>query len=282
MISRHSPVKYYAPILVVGGLVLLAIGGWMARGQIRDAWTALNRPRVPEATPFQPVVTSTAPTPAAPTPPTKAPTKLAPTKTAATSTSPTPTPALKAEVNLKVPFLLQAPKQNWVQPYEDACEEASLIMVDAYYDGRTSNFGPDEGIRVIDEVVAFENETYGYNKDTTAAEVANTAKVFYGRNATIMDATESNIKKMLNQGYPVIAPAHGKALLNPNFRNGGPEYHMLVIKGYNKDGSWITNDPGTRNGPDYVYPKQRLLDAIHDFDPDDMRDGRKVIIVVTP
>lgn len=263
--------------LVVGVvLVLLLAAGWMARGSIRQVWADLNRPSVPEATPFQPVATSTATAPTSTTP-TKTPTKPEPTKPA-----PTPTPTLKAEVNLKVPFLLQAPKQNWVQPYEDACEEASLIMVDAYYDGRTSNFGPDEGIRVIDEVVAFEDETYGYNKDTTADDVANTAKVHYGRNAKVMEATEENIKNALNQGYPVIVPAHGKALLNPNFRNGGPEYHMLVIKGYNKDGSWITNDPGTRNGPDYVYPKQRLLDAIHDFNKDDMKKGRKVVIVVTP
>jgi hypothetical protein len=271
---RASKKTHYAALTLVG--VAFVLGGFVYafRGQLRDGWTALTRPRVPEATPFQPAVTSTPSTAVASTTPIR---KPAPTTTPTTSAS-----SLKAEVNLKVPFLLQAPKQNWVQPYEDACEEASLIMVDAYYDGRTTNYGPDEGIRAIDEVVAFENETYGYNKDTTAAEVANTAKSFFGRNAVVLEATEASIKKALNEGHPVIVPVYGKALLNPNFRDGGPEYHMLVIKGYNKDGSWITNDPGTRNGSDYVYPKQRLLDAIHDFDPDDVRDGRKVMIIVYP
>ena len=102
------------------------------------------------------------------------------------------------------------------------------------------------------------------------------------RRALVREATESSIKSALTNGYPVIVPAYGKALLNPNFRNGGPEYHMLVIKGWTKDGKWITNDPGTRRGPDYIYGKQLLLDAIHDFNAEDMTLGRKVMIVLLP
>ena len=239
------------------------------RGNLRDLANDFTKPTLPDAISYVP-----------------------PTSTAqATSTKPATKPASKpavdtkpvspAEINLSVPFLLQAPKQNWVQPFEDACEEASLIMVDAYYDGRKTNFGPDEGVEVILDVVAYEDETYGHSKDTTSNEVKLTAQNFYKHpNVEIVEATEANIKAALANGNPVIAPAYGKALLNPNFKNGGPEYHMLVIKGYTKDGQWITNDPGTRNGRDYLYPKQRLLDAIHDFNPEDMKLGRKVIIVI--
>ncbi len=275
---RQRRVKNYAPLIALAGVVIVLLGaGWLARGAIRDFWYSATRPSVPVAMPYQPAPTSTSEQKPA-TPTTTKPNQPTPPK----PTPPVPAPVTQASVNLAVPFLLQAPKQNWVQPYEDACEEASLIMVDAYYDGRATRFGPDEGIEVIDKLIAFEDETYGYNKDTTSDDVANTAKVYFGRKATVMEATEANIKKALNEGHPVIAPAYGKALGNPNFRNGGPEYHMLVIKGYTKDGSWITNDPGTRNGPDYIYKKQVLLDAIHDFDPRDMRSGRKVVIVVTP
>ncbi len=278
MSYRQKRIKNYKPLLALAGVVVVLLGaGWLARGVIRDIWYDVTRPSVPEAVPYKPSVP-------APTKPTT--TKSAPAPTPIPTPTPTPTPAptqtTKLSVNLAVPFLLQAPNQNWVQPYEDACEEASLVMVDAYYDGRTKTFAADEGLVALDAVIAFEDETYGYNKDTTSADVANTAKAFFGRKATVIDATEASIKNMLNQGYPVIVPAYGKALKNPNFKNGGPEYHMLVIKGYNKDGSWITNDPGTRNGPDYVYGKQLLLDAIHDFDPRDMQAGRKVMIVVTP
>ncbi|MCK9361550.1 C39 family peptidase [Patescibacteria group bacterium] len=277
MYYRQKRVKNYVPLLALAGAVIVLVGaGWLARGAIREFWYDVTRPALPPAVEYVP-----------PTPTTTAATSTAavptPTPTKPSPKPPTPAPTIQAEVNLAVPWLLQAPKQNWVQPFEDACEEASLLMVDAYYDGRGRGWTADEGIEDILDVVAFEDETYGYNKDTTAADVANTAKVKFGyKNTVVMDATEANIKKMLNEKRPVIIPAYGKALNNPNFRNGGPEYHMLVIKGYNKDGSWITNDPGTRRGADYVYPKQLLLDAIHDFDPRDMRTGRKVMIVVIP
>lgn len=261
--------RLFACVVLV---LVLGLAAWFGRGYLRATWRDLTRPPVPEAVGYHPVaapvsVTSTRPVPTNP----------------ATTTAPTPKPELKAAVNLAVPFLLQAPKQNWEQPYGDACEEASLIMVDAYYRGRTSDYDPDEGIAAIDGIVAFEDRTYGYNKDTTSEDVAQSAREYFGYpNVRVTEATESGIKEALNLGYPVIVPAHGKALKNPNFRNGGPEYHMLVIKGYTRDGSWITNDPGTRHGKDYVYAKQLLLDAIHDFDAEDMRQGRKLMIVIRP
>lgn len=274
MLLRQKRIKNYRPLLALAGVVVVLLGtGWFARGAIRDVWYNVTRPSVPEAVAYSPVATS---------PSEQKPSAPAPVKPTSTKPAPAPVPVAKISVNLAVPFLLQAPNQNWVQPYEDACEEASLVMVDAYYDGRTKTFGADEALKALDALFVFEDETYGYNKDTTSADVANTAKVYFHRQSSIVEATEANIKKALNEGHPVIAPAHGKELGNPNFRNGGPEYHMLVIKGYTKDGSWITNDPGTRNGPDYVYGKQVLLNAIHDFDPRDMRTGRKVVIIVTP
>lgn len=268
--------------LAVFAVVLVALGAWFGRGYIRDVYKELSKPALPPAQEFQPAVT-----------PTSTPEELSSTSTATTTTQ-APAPILPAtpsaasvtpaEINLDVPFLLQAPKQNWVEPFENACEEASLIMVDAYYNGRRADFGPDEGIKVILDLVAYEDATYGYNKDTTAADVVNTAKNYFGRpNVLLQEATEENIKAALAKGFPVIVPAYGKALLNPNFRNGGPDYHMLVIKGYLKDGRWITNDPGTRNGPDYIYPKQRLLDAIHEFqEGQPMQEGAKTMIVIHP
>ncbi len=158
-----------------------------------------------------------------------------------------------------------------------------MIMVNAYYDHRKTDFGADEGTKAILDVVAFEDKAYGYNKDTTTQDVVHTLFNYFKRpHAVIQPSTEDAIKTALRAGYPVIVPAYGKALQNPNFRNGGPEYHMLVIKGFLKDGRWITNDPGTRNGKDYLYPKQRLLDAIHDFTESGVQNGAKEIIVIKP
>lgn len=266
-----------AAIYILFGVTLIAgTAGMMVtmRGMIRELAYSINKPAVPEAVAYIPSVQEQSSGTVA---------VKVPANTDLQGSKVTQDTNLPAEINLAVPFLLQAPKQNWVQPFEDACEEASLLMVDAFYDGKQSNFTPDEGIETIREVAAYEDKTYGYNKDTNVDEVKKTAMNFFGyKNVEVLEATEKNIKLSLAAGYPVIAPAYGKALKNPNFRNGGPEYHMLVIKGYKKDGQWITNDPGTRRGENYVYPKQRLLDAIHDFNAQDMTLGRKVIIVIKP
>jgi hypothetical protein len=265
-------------LYTAGAIILVVIAGglWFGRGVLRDTYAQATKPSVPAAVPFKPLATTT--TPVVPTKPVAEPTEEVIKPANSTSTV-----AFAKEVNLAVPFMLQAPKQNWVDPFEDACEEASLLMVDGYYKGHASTWNADDAVKAILDVVAYEDKTYGYNKDTTANDVAHTAIGYFGYpKAQVIDATDFNIKNMLNKGYPVIIPADGKALKNPNFKNGGPEYHMLVIKGYKSDGSWITNDPGTRNGPDYVYPHDRLLDAIHDFKHGDMEHGAKIMVVILP
>lgn len=265
---RHH-VKSHASYYAAGAIALVVIAGglWFMRGFIRDSFAEASKPSVPLAVAYKP--------PATPTP------SNVPVIPVANAVS-TSTEFAK-ELNLEVPFLLQAPKQNWVAPFEDACEEASLLMVNAYYKERGHGWTADEGEKDILEVVAYEDTTYGYNKDTTANDVAHTATGHFGfAKAQVIEANEFNIKNMLNMGYPIIIPADGKLLKNPNFRNGGPEYHMLVIKGYNADGSWVTNDPGTRKGADYVYPHDRLLNAIHDFNADGMELGAKVMVVILP
>lgn len=239
------------------------LGAWLSRSAIRELWFDFTRPSVPAAVAYKPAPTSTG----------------AIAKPVIEQQNPLP-----ESVNLAVPFMLQAPLQNWVQPYEDACEEASALMLDGFYDGRIKNFEPNEALGMIDKLVAWEDKTFGYNQHTDVDDVVTILKKYFGhKNVVIRDfKTADDLKKVLANGFPVIVPAHGKSLQNPNFKNGGPEYHMLVVKGYTKDGSWITNDPGTRRGADYVYPRQILMDAVHDYDPRDMKLGRKVMIVVIP
>lgn len=254
--------------------VILAASAYLLRGQLRESWASLARPDVPAAVGYQPTAAPSIPT----------------TGTAQAAPAPQPKPTIKPgnglpkEVNLDVPFMLQAPKQNWVQPFEDACEEASAFMLDAFFDGRSQDFGADEAERLILDLAAFEDREYDHNKDTTSEEVKHTLEEYFGYPRVIIKpiASADDIRRELAAGRPVIVPAYGKALLNPNFRNGGPVYHMLVIKGYRTDGSWITNDPGTRRGKDYVYPEKRLMDAIHDFNGGDVANGKKVMIIVTP
>ena len=70
-------------------------------------------------------------------------------------------------------------------------------------------------------------------------------------------------------------------LKNPYYTQPGPERHKVVIIGYDPDNKeFITNDPGTRRGADYVYDGALLWDAIHDWNGGDVPQGAKVMIVV--
>jgi hypothetical protein len=80
-----------------------------------------------------------------------------------------------------------------------------------------------------------------------------------------------------------LTPANGKALDNPQFTNGGPDRHMLVIIGYDKkNGEFITNDPGTRLGRGYKYKDSTLYNAIRDYETGHKKDieGMKKTVIV--
>ena len=95
----------------------------------------------------------------------------------------------------------------------------------------------------------------------------------------IENPTVEQIKKSIAAGNPVLVVADGKVLPNPHFRNGGPVYHALIIKGYTET-EFITNDPGTQFGKNFKYKYQDLLNAIHDWNNGDVKNGRRVVLVV--
>lgn len=189
---------------------------------------------------------------------------------------------LPPEINIAVPFIVQAPYANWDHLHDEACEEAALIMLDAWARGQTE-MNKEEAELAIQNLVKWEKETFGYFEDTTAEESVRILKEYFGLSGArvIYGISIEDIKEELAAGRPVVVPAAGKLLANPYFRGGGPIYHMLVIKGYTKDDRFITNDPGTRRGADFTYSFSRLFEAIHDWVPGgDILDGRKVMIVI--
>jgi hypothetical protein len=277
------------------GLAVLGGSAFAFRIVIKDAIVKLTRPQLPPAQPYiQPIVeaTDTAPVPSAepaktetvetPAPkPAAAPTPT-PTPTPAPTPAPTPSPTPKPSgVNLAVPFTSQAPYANWELPYQEACEEASLIMADAYIRG-VSTLPPEEADRLIKAVVEWQTKRFGYYEDTTAGEVAVIAREFYGLAGTQVMPLESieDVKKEVAKGNAVLIPAAGRLLKNPYFRGQGPLYHMIVVKGYTTDGQIITNDPGTRRGADFLYDPATLWNAIHDWNGGKVEEGAKVMVVV--
>lgn len=193
--------------------------------------------------------------------------------------------ALPAMVYLDVPFSPQAPLGNWFPPFQDACEETSVLMSIAWVRGKAAIL-PADAEREILEQIAYENYYFGYHRDTALRETLKLLTRHYGYPHARLryDITLDDIKRELAQGNVVIVPASGTVLNNPSYVNP-PLYHMLVVRGYDDIAQeFIVNDPGTKFGAGYRYPYATLWTAIHDWtgSPASVRTGRKGMIVVSP
>lgn len=184
-------------------------------------------------------------------------------------------------VLIKVPFTPQAPFAQWDQFHEESCEETALIMVKYFLDGKTLDANTAEN--EIQKMIKFEITKYGDYVDSNAQQIVTMAHDFYGINnmKVIYDFKKEDLKKYLARGKPIIIPAAGQLLGNPNFKYPGPPYHAVVLIGYDGD-IIITNDSGTRKGAGYRYNINTLYNAIHDFpgNRDKITEGRKAMIIV--
>lgn len=191
---------------------------------------------------------------------------------------------LPEKVLIEVPFTTQAPLGDWSEPFADACEEASILM--AYSWAKKIPLDAAYAKREILAQVNFENANFGYNRDTAIEE---TAKILllhykYPNVEVVYDISIGDIKRELARGNIVIVPAAGKLLNNPKFITS-PNYHMLVVRGYDDArGKFITNEPGTLAGDGYLYGYDTLENAIHDWPGpnEDILRGPKGMIVVSP
>ncbi len=180
---------------------------------------------------------------------------------------------------LDVPFIVQSPLGVWDALHEDSCEEATLLMYN-YFRNNLQSSTPENYDAEIKELDSYEANN-GYDPSITLEQLAALAQTRFDNLTSPRiesDITVQQIKNELIKGNPVIIPAYGKALNNPNFKNGGPNYHMLLIIGYNSDG-FITNDPGTKNGKDYLYPFDTIINGDHNWNSQNMLDGKKEYLV---
>ena len=204
-----------------------------------------------------------------------------------TNTPPAQTPpetGLPKNLNWPVPFTPQAPTANWDELHNEACEEASSIMAYAYYSGmKDVNLKPEFVEDELAKITEWEKQTFGYYLDIDAEETARLLREFYGLKATVLRGyTEDQLKTELSQNHLVLLLANGRLLGNPNFRQPGPPYHMLVLRGYNGD-TFITNDPGTRKGLNYAYSFSTLYNAGGDWSHtiNAVDTGKKTVVIVS-
>ncbi|EKD79550.1 MAG: hypothetical protein ACD_41C00038G0002 [uncultured bacterium] len=253
-------------LAVVSGVVL-----WQNRVQIKE-WVEVRRtPEVPVAVTYEETESQ---------------------KTQKESENPEKKDAVEAiqelpieipdEYNLAIPFTSQAPFANWDVVHEETCEEASILMAARFLQDRSIGDASAADAAML-EIVSIEENDFGYGVSITAEQTAEVLEYIYEdlTAEVVYDFTWDDVKQAIAQGYPVIAPAAGRELGNPNFTAPGPLYHMLVIKGYTP-GYVITNDPGTRKGADYTYGYDTLYNAIHDWNDGAVTSGQKAIIIVKP
>ncbi len=270
--------RKYILHLTLFGLILLGWAGFANRQTLRDAYVRSQQEPVPEAITAEQFKETAISVPKVTV--TKV-TTINENKAAPAETPPTiSVPKVTVTMNLKVPFIPQAPFKVWDAIHQDACEEASILMVQAYVHGETS-LTLAEMERRIQGVVEYQNKHYGEFKDSDAARTAEIMTKHLGMKGVrvLPLSSADDIKRELRAGRPIILPAAGKELHNPNVRNGGPIYHMLVIKGFTP-GKFITNDPGTRLGENYIYDETTIMNAAHDWNNGDVMNGAKMMIVV--
>lgn len=180
---------------------------------------------------------------------------------------------------LPVPFTVQAPFANWELPYQEACEEASMIMAGEYFKGNKKlQLDPAYADAEILKLVEWETN-HGFAQDVTAQEVASILKDYYTLEASVAKYNPQVIKQAILNRKLVLLPAAGRLLGNPYFRRPGPLYHMLVVKGFEGD-EFITNDPGTKRGESFRYNESILAYAVHDWNGGQVEKGEHVMIIV--
>lgn len=167
----------------------------------------------------------------------------------------------------RVPFTVQAPNAEWNNPlFQDACEEASMIMAEAWVNKKT--LSRDGVKKEIESLALFEKKHFGQAVDTSLVDTNSILREYFSlktieikKNIVIDD-----MKRALALGRIVIVPTDGRKLKNPHFKQPGPERHMVVVKGYDRvTREFIVNDPGTHKGEGYHYNEDILYEAILDY-----------------
>jgi len=173
---------------------------------------------------------------------------------------------LPESIRIEVPFTSQAPGGVWTEPWQNACEEASIIMIDNFYKGDmlTKEEARDEILSVFE----LKESVIGTTKDEsmeTVAQIINSSNLVWAA-VVVNNPKIQHLKDELAKGRPIIAPVYARVLDNPYYSGEGPDYHVVVMTGYDDvTGEFITHDPGTERGENFRYSYQKFYDAISDY-----------------
>jgi len=179
------------------------------------------------------------------------------------------TTSLEKKKILNVPFVSEAPDHNWVSPWMNACEEASITMVYAYYNEK-NNITVAEQKDFMKILFSMQNKLYGSNANSNAERsnyLINNYASFSGH--VVNNPTIEDIKKEIANNHPVITFHYGFDLKNPNipFLSTGTSYHSTVVTGYDDTKNvFIVNDSGDDvDGKNHEYSYSLYINSLHDY-----------------
>jgi len=173
-------------------------------------------------------------------------------------------------VTLPVPFTSQIPNGSWSKPWNNACEEASIIMTEGYYYGYSDIIPKKIAIDNIGSLFKIEDRVFGFNADTDAAHTALLINKYTDFSAKIVDNPSlDQIKNQIDIGRPVISFHYAKNLENKNhrWRTGSSYYHVMVLVGYDDfKQNFLVHDSGDPNtGNFYQYSYKGIMESLKDF-----------------
>jgi hypothetical protein len=186
--------------------------------------------------------------------------------------------AKTAPVSLVVPYIKEVPAGVSGGNWKNACEEASIAMVEQFYTGKKV-MNIDAGKAFMIKLFNKEDVLYGSNVNSDTDQVKYLIDSYSDYNAKIIDnPTVAQIKSEIDAGRPVITPHYGFALGNKDipFLRTGTSYHMETIIGYDDAAQqFIVNDSGDPiDGPGHRYDYSVFMNSIHDYNYADKKaDG---------
>lgn len=186
---------------------------------------------------------------------------------------------------LPVPFTSEAPDGLMIGNWKNACEEASIVMIDQFYAGNTVKKLPiTQAKKLMSRYFTIANKIFGGNANEDAKQIAQLMNQYSTSSAAriVKNPTLDQIKNELAGGRPVIALLYGKGLNSRiDFLAGGSYYHTFVIIGYDDNtNEFIVNDDGDlKLGLDLRYKYDTILGALHDYSYTTQRtDGPPTVI----
>lgn len=172
------------------------------------------------------------------------------------------TMAAVTTVELPVPYVPQAIDGHWVAPWDESCEESSLLMVENYY-AKSILVDPQTAKRRMQSMIDWEMVVFNKYDDTNADETLQLIRAHADFEAHIVqNPTIEAIKSELDAGRPVIAMVDMYQLYAE--KDLGDSFHVLVINGYDEvKKEFIVRDPAREKR---AYGYDRLMKSLHDYD----------------